>query len=389
MRKITPFLLGGLSFLFVTCDKDSGDDPGVTTVAEDKQNIEALFDRTLDLAKTLESGSFVQALVKFTGLQNGEAKNGDWIEEVFEPLDNKAGISDYLDDNERFSLEQFKGKYDYQRGSKSWTKTNDTKIIVNFPDSPTTTSNNCSVVISEYSDVQVTVNGDKIYVPSKIVASVSQNGTVIASCNASISWETSGFITVKDASITLTTAPYTHTATIRQAKSTEYDISATLFEGSDNPPIAIASKLKLAQAIDADFFVDDEPPINYVYATITKGDLAYDGSLDVNTLTKYDNITTDQINSVMSVNILHKGAKIGELKLKNIDHDEYVFVNYKDGTSDNTELYYEPFLDGLDNILKKYNNNDAVIGYRRASARFFAQKYNRLKKAIHALSHAD
>ncbi|MDR0619702.1 MAG: hypothetical protein LBG17_07390 [Bacteroidales bacterium] len=336
--------------------------------------------------RTFENGNLIQALLKFIGLENGDAKNGDWIEDMFESLDKSAGVKDYVEINERFSLNYFKGKYDYNQNTKRWTKSSDSKIIINFPATPASTSNNFSIIISEYSDVQVTIdNRDKIYVPSKVICSVTRDGQEIASCNASVSWETAGFVTIKEASVTCFTAPFTHTVTVHQVKSTEYDIDGTLCDGTDNPPFIVKFKLKLARAIDEDFFADDEIPVNYIHITVTKGDLSFDGSLDVNTLNKYDNATTEQINSVATINILYKGTKIGDLKLRTINRDDYVFINYKDGTADNVEIYYEPFLDELDNILKKYGDGDTVIDYQRTSVQFFSQNYQQLKKTVHAL----
>jgi hypothetical protein len=387
MKKISTFLLGLSCALLVTCNKNDSANSN-TTVEEDKKNIELFFDNTLDLVKAFESGNFIKALLDFTGLQNGDAKNGDWIEDMFEALDKQTGVSDYVDKHERFNLDNFKGKYDYS--NKKWTKTNDSKIIINFPLTPTTKSNNCSIVISEYSDVQVSIDkGEKVYAPSKIIFSVTKDGAEIASCNAAVTWETAGFVTVKEASVSLFTAPYSHTLAIQQVKSTEYNVDATLFEGTDNPAYSIKATLKLAKAISENFFADDDVPVNTISFTISKGDISYAGSLDVNTLNKYDNPTVEQINSVAAVDILYKNSKIGDLKLKTISHEDYVFVNYKDGAADNAELYYEPFLDELDSILKKYNDNDTVIDYKRSSAKFFAKSYKRLKNAAHALFKAE
>ncbi|MDR1898258.1 MAG: hypothetical protein LBR10_15885 [Prevotellaceae bacterium] len=386
MKKITIILLVLSGVFFMTCDKNNSGAGSETTVAEDKQNIEALFDRTLDIVRTFENGRLIQALLTFTGLEDGEVLNRRWIDDLFESLDKTAGFRDYVETHERFDFGYFEGKYDYNQSTKRWTKSSDSKLVINFPAGPASKSNNCSVILSEYSDTRVTVNNrDRVYVPSKIRFSVTLDGQEIASCQTDVSWETVGFVTVKEASVTVFTAPFTHTASIRQVKSTEYDAEATLFAGADHEPYVIKTKLKLAQAIDEDFFADDELPVNYVYLTVAKGDLAFDGSLDMNTLNKYNNPTIEQINSVATVNILYKDAKIGDLKLRTLNRDDYVFINYKDDTSENIEIYYEPFLDELDNILRKYNDNDPVIDYRRASAQFFTARYNQLKNAAHAL----
>jgi hypothetical protein len=386
MKKTTTILLCLLCVVCITCNQ-TPEEESTTTVGEDKKNIESFFDHSIALVKTFESGQLVQTLLDFIDLENGDAKNEDWIEDMLESLDKLTGFEDYVETYERFSLDYFKGKYDYNRNTRQWTKSSDSKIIINFPATPASASNNCSIILSEYRDVQVTIdNREKIYVPSKVSISVTRDGEEIASCNASVTWETTGFVTVKDASISLFTAPYRHTSTIRQVKNTEYDVDAMLFEGVDgNSPFIIKVKCKLARSIDEDFFADDEVPANTVYLTVTKGDLSFDGSLDVNTLNKNDNPTTDQINSVVTVNILHKNVKIGDLKLRTINRDDYIFVNYKDGTADNSEIYYEPFLDDLDNILKKYGDGDTVIDYQRSSIQFFSNSYKQLKAAAHAL----
>ena len=98
----------------------------------------------------------------------------------------------------------------------------------------------------------------------------------------------------------------------------------------------------------------DEGDLVAVNTTLIHGDMTIEGHLD-GKLMVYGDPSTNVVNSMVDVDVLYSGNKIGELILikttdSDYDIEEEVHIIYSDGSSENTEVYYNPFGTNVEQI---------------------------------------
>lgn len=340
---------------FNSCDKKPKGGGNVeTTVDEDKNNINASFDNTINLLTDLENGDLVKSVIKYLKLTNGDVLNEVWIKDMVNSWITLTGIDDYIETYEKFSLDYFKGNYNYDQTTKTWTKSDNSKLVLNFPIDPTTTTNNCTLTVSEYTDFTATITNKTYNLPSKINVSLTRDGIEIFHLITNVVWDNSSFITVTNAQIDIYTAPFTQNIAIQQVSTTEYNCNIKLMSGNVGDPIIISSNVKLTEPISESFFNSNKAPINTIIASLTKGSIKFDGSFDFAAYNRYSNITIDQLNSVFSAKVLYNSNEIGDLKFKTVNYNDELYIYYKDETSENTSVFYDPFITEIENIFNKY-----------------------------------
>ena len=66
----------------------------------------------------------------------------------------------------------------------------------------------------------------------------------------------------------------------------------------------------------------------------------------------YDDPSNTQINAMTDVDVYYSNSKIAELILQlNSNDDNEVYIIYTDGSSEDVETYYDPFLTNIEQIL--------------------------------------
>ncbi len=127
-------------------------------------------------------------------------------------------------------------------------------------------------------------------------------------------------------------------------------VSSKIFEGEiliDNNSGCLTSlnvnfEFKHGDYENIDVYEGDLVSVN---TTMTHGEMTIEGYLD-GRLMEYDDPSNNRINSMVDVDVLYSGSKIGELILittSNDDYDEELHIIYSDGSSENTKFYYDPF----------------------------------------------
>lgn len=340
-------LLGSI----LSCTKEnSTSDDGPTTVAEDKKNIEATFNNTLSCAEQVRDGDLFQAIVQFLKLQNGEALNESWAEDLGEKFDDLVNLG-WIDDNSRFSLNHFSGTYTWSNTTQNWVKTANSQVIVNFPSDKTQTTNNCTFKITDYTDASFLVNDETVYLPTSIKANLTKNNTELFNLNMACTYNTAGFPVPVDATINVLLSPNSYKFKIKRLTNTQFEVNAEMFSGSDCST-TIYSKISLAN--DDYENLDLESDVNNLQAEFTKGDMNISGTWDIKTYNSLSSPTTDQANSTFNAVVYFNQQKTGDLRFKDVGDQTELFVYYKDGTSENTSLYYDSFYSDFKSMCKPY-----------------------------------
>lgn len=343
-----------VAFLFVSvlsCSKDKNtSNDGPTTVADDKKNIEATFDNSLNCVMQVKDGDLFQAIVQFLKLQNGDALNEVWAEDLGAKFDDITNLQ-WIDDNSRFSLNQFAGNYTWNNASQNWIKTTSGEVIINFPSEKTQTTNNCTFKIIEYTDASYLVNDETVYLPTSIKANLTKNNSELFNLSMVCTYATTGFPVPLDATINVVLSPYTYAFKIKRLTNTQFDVNAAMFSGSD---CATTLDTKVSFAHDDYENIDFETDVNNIQSDFNKGALNINGTWDIKTYNDLSNATTDQLNSTINIVVNYNQQKIGDLRFKDVGNQDELFVFYKDGTSENTSIYYDPFYSDFKAICNPY-----------------------------------
>jgi hypothetical protein len=353
MKKIISFcVLGSLILLFSlfnSCKEEPIPDD-TTTVAEDRQNIQLTFDNSLVGVNQIKDGSFFQAVMMFFDLQNGDALNETWINKLDDELNNVANY-DWLEDHNRFSFGYYGGTYNWNLSTQTWDKTQNSQVVINFPSEPFITSNNCTFRITDYSDAIFTINDEAIYIPTMVKASLTKDGVEIFNIDFSATYVSSGFPVPVHATISLMLKPFNYSIEINKLTNTQFEITANLLIGAEHHT-KLYSKVSLAN--DDYESLDIEEDINTVQFDYEKGDINVNGSWDIQSYNNLFYPSADDINGTIYCIVNYKQKKIGELRFKDVGAEQSLFIYYKDGTSENTSIFYDPFINEFKALLTPY-----------------------------------
>ncbi len=325
-----------------------GDACDETTVAQDKNNIEASFDSIFSCAETFEGGAAIDAILRdFIGLSDGESLNEDWVDGLVDSLDLVFDF-DIIETNNRFDIGFHDGIYTYNHGTKLWTKTDaQNRIVLNFPSSPSQTSNNSVITVENYSDQLITVEDDALYSPTMVDATLVVDGvTIIAVDLRSVTYASNADFEIPvEVDLEVFVNPYTITVDVDRNSSTEWTVA---FEFAEVTGCGIGIDAELTLATD-DFENLTEDDILDVQVTLHFNDMAIQSLEGIAEILQIEDPTENQINTFLDVDLLFNDIKIGDLEYD--EANETITIFYKDGTSDDTAIYYEDFLEDLETLI--------------------------------------
>ncbi len=355
MKKI--YLLGIVgSLCFSSCEKDDATSGGstttTTTVTQDKANINIALDEIVACLSNVKNGAFLNSIVAFSGLSDGEALKEEFVESVL-----NANLGTVLDvDNSadgKFDFNKFVGTYTYNSVDSTWSKSTaqTTKMIFHFPSADTATSNNAEVSINSYTDIQAIMDGETVYLPTKANATVKVDGSLIAEFNiVDVTYDVGLEVSIPtniEASLFL--APFTYTAKATRNTTTDFSASIAMADGVGCDYIMDANL-----TLDHDDYenLEDEDFLD-LSGKVKHNDLQVNYSIDLASLGALPNEPTiAQVNNEVTAEVLFDSQKIGDLILEEDVNEELdVIIQYKDGTSENTDVYFDTFADNVEALV--------------------------------------
>jgi len=100
----------------------------------------------------------------------------------------------------------------------------------------------------------------------------------------------------------------------------------------------------------------DDVQVNTIQLTLMQGKLTISGTMDVKTMSQLESsktgITASDINKTINMEVLYNKQNIGTLKVEKVGNDFALFLVYKDGTEENTSIYYDSFISNIESIFK-------------------------------------
>ncbi len=352
-----------------SCDKDPDDIiDEQTTVSEDKTNIRNSLDNVLNGIEAMKNGDAITAIDDFLNIQDGEVLNEDWIEELFEELDEHIDI-DYVEETNKFNFSSHTGTYTWQSSSESWTKSNNPsdKIVFEFPAKRGSSSNNAIASFNSYQDKNITFDGEQFWLPTSLSFNlkIDNNEIILLNLNKVI-YEESDFSIPIEIDVDMKVKPYNFSFKANRETSKKFHFEIK-YDNNGSDKFSMITDISLAHSDYENIDLEDD--IKYASGEISYDELSIPFDCDIETLIALDDPTENQINSLINVDVFFNGQKIGDLEYKDLGSEE-VYIVYKDGSSENTSLYYDDFIDNLELIMleftgewKKKKKHDKISDY--------------------------
>lgn len=267
-------------------------------------------------------------------------------------IDNIDGLLDLnaIDDYNQFDFNTNTGTYTWSQGTQSWSKSlsPSNKIIIEFPSASWVSNNDAIFTLHSYSDVSLLYDGDNYYAPSSVNADLYVSGTKVFDITGNFSYDqlSATPIPVSINSV-ITFNPLTIEVVGLRTTPTKFqaDISIT---DNNNCQTNIHADLELTHSDYENLENTDLVEVNTI---VEHGNMKITGYMDGD-LISYDDPSNNQINAMSNVEVFYSNTKIGDLFMQaNSNGDDKIYINYNDGTSDDVEIFYDPFITNVEQLL--------------------------------------
>lgn len=347
---LTLFLV---AIIFSNCTEKTDDTVVETTVEEDKENIENLFNDVISEAQALKGGCAVQAFDNFLNIDQGSTLNSNWAELLYNTLKTHLNITAYQTD--RFNFNNHVGTHTWNIGNQSWSRTvtPTDKIVIEFPEQMNSTNNTVVATADYYNDQMVTFDSYQYWLPTSFAASATvANEECYAAKLISASYDNTSFQIPVSFEMELKLSPYV------------FEISATRTAPAELNVVLKAKNNgveKFSLVTDLVFKNADYRTLNYIEdcesasGEFVYGDFKLPFTADFETTRSLFNPTNTQINALFDADIFYKGTKIANLDYAK-DPQGYadIIIEYKDETREDLETYYDDFVDRLELVLVEF-----------------------------------
>ena len=345
-----------ISTLFLySCQKTTDPTPiGNTTVAEDKAYISTKYNNTIDCIEGVRDGDFSQALISFLSISNNVVGNEDWINDMSSALDTAMAFPELDPNNSKFNFAAYRGIYEWNRITKKFTKSTSTAgIFINFPSEPSVTTNNINIKFTTYTDALYQANAEDVYLPTSVKATLSKNNVELMNVDATGIFSSGNFPAPINVNFNLTLKPHNYKINVTRLSSTEFTVRTEI--GGDCGSVVEGKVVFLNDDYNN---LDLEEDLSKVEGTYTKGDLSIKLNWDARAYYVISNPTTENLNNSIVCTVNMSGNKIADLKFKDVNGSRKVYIYYKDGTSEDTAVFNDPFTSQLKEIFRPYFGNE-------------------------------
>lgn len=369
MKKAKFLFVSIISFflVFSSCSKEE-EKAQVTTVKQDKENLEAAMNNFYSCLKTLNDGGFadfiyssvfkedvVDVVVNPKGGSYKQKEN--WVNFVLEKFTNQYGK--FLGG---FDYPKFKGKYTWNVADKKWERGESTIVELYFPSKKDGTSNNVKFIVDSYEDTPINHESEKINFPTKghVYAEID-NEKVFELSFKNIRFDVkTNFSMPLNGEVILYTKPFTHNINFKRVTPLNFDLTYTLkSEASceyamnyqivlNNSDYGNFSKLKKDVKLVKGYFAHNALKFNYT-ADISK----------FNNLNKeLEDLSDADVNSLFNAELSYNNLKISDVTFdSSIDDDNkiYLYLTFKDGSKESLSKYVGDFREKIKEIFKRFS----------------------------------
>jgi hypothetical protein len=258
---------------------------------------------------------------------------------------------DDIEDNRRFNFSSFSGKYEWNKSSENWIKSQSNAIIVLFPSDKNKETNDCEAAFKSYEDKKCNIEGNDIYLPVKADISFKQNNKLLFSANVEADFTNYGI--PKSVTTGVYVAPLQFNLALKQEDPKKFSAKVGI-EDETTAENNLEIKSEVALSGDLTQYSDvDDMEVTVLKLEIKQHKLSIVGTVDVKALSNLDN-TAANINKNIDFKVSYDDKNIGSLKVvEGNTGNQYLYIVYSDGTQENTSLYYDKFIEDIKGIFKE------------------------------------
>jgi hypothetical protein len=343
-----PTLLALLGFGLVLAGCDSGTSMTEELPPEEAQTQMETADRDLssDVDALVSSGEFattVQGLFSTaTTTTSGKTHQQPLGFTLIDHLDTELETTDGRLD---FGASTGVYEWDPQEGDWVYAGSSDS-IVLKFPASEDAPGNNATFTLSAYSDTGVVIDGTTEYLPARISASLTVEGTgevfAVELLNTTFyDSQVDGSQVPKSFFLDILTAPHRHTYEWSSPSKQEFEFAVDLAEG-DRLVLGLLANVALKSDFDQ---VSGPQGIDELSGEINLGpDVTIDYTLQVDELAALSgDPTAEQVNNRISAMMKYRGQKMGDLRFG----QNGPLLVYNDGTTEPLEQVFDNTLASL------------------------------------------
>ncbi len=245
----------------------------------------------------------------------------------------------------------------YNNTAGTWSKSSSDVCRILFPESDRQANNNCELTLSEYTDKSVNLFGDNWYFPTRVKAYFKKDNNTLIDIDATADFNANGVPITADA--TLYAKPFKTTVTFRTESTTRYSASVKIVdEDVAVNNLSVSGKVTLKNGISTWDDIDDNA-LNAITFTVTQEKLTIEGAVDPTAGTD-DWDTELGFNRDWSLIVKYDGEEVGTLRAREVNDEMYLFIYYKDDTSENTSIYYNQLIKHLEELFSFDGKNSLI-----------------------------
>jgi hypothetical protein len=346
------FALAFVAIFFSNCT-DKNDTVIETTVEEDKENIENLFNDVITEAQALKGGCAAQAFDDFLNMDQGSALNSNWVDLIYNTLEAHLGITTYQ--TGKFNFGSHVGTHSWNSASQAWNSaTSPTgKIVVEFPERMGATANTVVATADYYNDEMVMYNSYQYWLPTSFFAAAQVNNEECISAKLiSADYDNTSFQIPVSMELEIKLAPYVFEITATRTAPSEVNVSLKAMNNGDEKfSLVVDLVYKNANYQTLNYFDDCES----ASGEFAFGNFKMPFTADFETARSLFNPTNTQVNALFDADVFYKDTEIANVDYaKDFQGYTDIVIVYKDGTSEDVETYYNDFLDRLELVVVEF-----------------------------------
>jgi len=330
----------------VDCGGDCS--PCVTTVEEDKENVQRSFDDLTGCAMEVrDARTFTELFQNFLGMTDGEIMNEEWVNDVTGGLEEVFDF-DHVEENSGFDMAFHAGTFVYNANTSSWNKVSDVsdRVVLQFPSNPDATTNNVELVLDRYTDELVTMDGESVSLPTTMHAALTIDGNMafeISLDNITYSDDSETQLpTSMTASVFMD--PINLEIDLSSSSATAYEMGMSI-QNSGLCDVSVQTQFELA---DTDMNTMDMASFNQAAVQINLGRLSFRTMGDLASVLELEDPTDSQINSMVDLDLFFEEFKIADIEIN--DDMETILLLYKDGSTEEANS----LLEDIEEILAEF-----------------------------------
>lgn len=321
-RLLSLFVLVTCGVALVSCDSIGSDDGNGGTLDPDQAKSEvASVDSDLSSNLTeLTNGSFATTAQDLFGGSGTTASTGKTTET---PLG--IVLLDQL--AEQDITPSTTGVYDWSTSEQAWiAQESSERLVLNFPASPSASSNNAAFRLSEYTETQVTLEGEQEMVPATVDASMTIEGTEVFSVNLSntsfYSEQVEGSQVPQNFTLEVLTAPQLHTFQLDSPSKSEFEFEFDLEkDGGDGENVL---GLLVGATLNSDFDnVTDVSGLDELTGSVELGpSVTLDYTIDVDGIDELgEDPSVEEVNDRFTAALKVNEQKAGDIEFARISQE--------------------------------------------------------------------